>query len=214
MALKSFIHLLASLLLVLTMVLSTNEEPLESDIFIRVPPKSPLQSPISPAPVKLPPPVAAPVKVPPPAAPIPVKVPPPVQVKTPPPQAPVPVKVSPPPPFVKPPVLVPPVKAPPVSSPPPYAPPPPPRNTKECYPPCLVRCKLHSRKNVCLRACVTCCDRCKCVPPGQYALSVSAQVSPAAPPTTDAAVGLISFESMLIGVVGVAISFFALTAAV
>lgn len=46
------------------------------------------------------------------------------------------------------------------------------------------------------------------------AVSVSAQVSPAAPPTTDAAAGLISFESMLIGVFGVAISFFALTAAV
>ncbi|WOG93378.1 hypothetical protein DCAR_0312662 [Daucus carota subsp. sativus] len=46
------------------------------------------------------------------------------------------------------------------------------------------------------------------------ALSVSAQVSPAAPPSTDAAVGLISFESMLIGVFAVAVSFFALTAAV
>lgn len=46
------------------------------------------------------------------------------------------------------------------------------------------------------------------------ALSVSAQVSPAAPPSTDAAVGLISLESMLIGLVGVTVSFFALTAAI
>ncbi|KAG6412826.1 hypothetical protein SASPL_125518 [Salvia splendens] len=38
----------------------------------------------------------------------------------------------------------------------------------KCAPLCVVRCKNHSRKNVCMRACVTCCDRCKCVPPGQY----------------------------------------------
>lgn len=107
-----------------------------------------------------------PVKTPPSVAPIPVK--------APPPQTPGPVKASPPAPApapapeVKPPIFTPPFKAPIVLPPPPYAPPPPPRNTKECYPPCLVRCKLHSRKNVCLRACVTCCDRCKCVPPGQY----------------------------------------------
>ncbi|XP_019197256.1 PREDICTED: gibberellin-regulated protein 13-like [Ipomoea nil] len=31
---------------------------------------------------------------------------------------------------------------------------------------CSHRCSLHSRKNVCLRACGTCCARCKCVPPG------------------------------------------------
>ncbi|WOG97667.1 hypothetical protein DCAR_0417008 [Daucus carota subsp. sativus] len=69
----------------------------------------------------------------------------------------------PPAPEVKPPIFTPPFNTPLVSPPPP-----PPRNTKECYPPCVIRCKLHSRKNVCLRACVTCCDRCKCVPPGQY----------------------------------------------
>lgn len=39
---------------------------------------------------------------------------------------------------------------------------------QECIPLCLVRCKLHSRKKYCLRACMTCCERCKCVPPGQY----------------------------------------------
>ncbi|RAL46870.1 hypothetical protein DM860_005149 [Cuscuta australis] len=38
----------------------------------------------------------------------------------------------------------------------------------ECAPPCKVRCAKHSRQNVCLRACTTCCLRCKCVPPGQY----------------------------------------------
>ncbi|KAK6281629.1 Gibberellin regulated protein - like 2 [Theobroma cacao] len=31
---------------------------------------------------------------------------------------------------------------------------------------CKVRCSLHSRQNVCARACRTCCARCKCVPPG------------------------------------------------
>ncbi|KAH7515778.1 hypothetical protein FEM48_Zijuj10G0062600 [Ziziphus jujuba var. spinosa] len=31
---------------------------------------------------------------------------------------------------------------------------------------CKRRCSLHSRPNVCIRACGTCCIRCKCVPPG------------------------------------------------
>ncbi|CAI9092832.1 OLC1v1028172C1 [Oldenlandia corymbosa var. corymbosa] len=31
---------------------------------------------------------------------------------------------------------------------------------------CSVRCGLHSRPNLCKRACGTCCFRCKCVPPG------------------------------------------------
>ncbi|XP_022864501.1 gibberellin-regulated protein 11-like [Olea europaea var. sylvestris] len=31
---------------------------------------------------------------------------------------------------------------------------------------CKVRCSLHSRPNLCSRACGTCCVRCKCVPPG------------------------------------------------
>ncbi|KAG8384786.1 hypothetical protein BUALT_Bualt04G0154700 [Buddleja alternifolia] len=50
----------------------------------------------------------------------------------------------------------------------PAPPPHPPRNREECTPLCVVRCKDHSRKNLCLRACLTCCERCKCVPPGQY----------------------------------------------
>ncbi|KAJ6418309.1 PROTEIN 3 putative-RELATED [Salix viminalis] len=31
---------------------------------------------------------------------------------------------------------------------------------------CKQRCSLHSRPNLCSRACGTCCVRCKCVPPG------------------------------------------------
>ncbi|KAL2546968.1 gibberellin-regulated protein 11-like [Forsythia ovata] len=31
---------------------------------------------------------------------------------------------------------------------------------------CKERCSLHSRPNLCSRACGTCCVRCKCVPPG------------------------------------------------
>ncbi|KAK4844136.1 hypothetical protein QYF36_016877 [Acer negundo] len=31
---------------------------------------------------------------------------------------------------------------------------------------CKQRCSVHSRPNVCHRACGTCCVRCKCVPPG------------------------------------------------
>ncbi|KAL3512937.1 hypothetical protein ACH5RR_025654 [Cinchona calisaya] len=33
---------------------------------------------------------------------------------------------------------------------------------------CSHRCSLHSRPNVCNRACGTCCVRCKCVPPGTF----------------------------------------------
>ncbi|KAH6758369.1 Gibberellin-regulated family protein [Perilla frutescens var. frutescens] len=33
---------------------------------------------------------------------------------------------------------------------------------------CKKRCSLHSRQNTCLRACGTCCERCKCVPPGTF----------------------------------------------
>ncbi|XP_042053549.1 gibberellin-regulated protein 9-like [Salvia splendens] len=33
---------------------------------------------------------------------------------------------------------------------------------------CKTRCSLHSRQNTCLRACGTCCARCKCVPPGTF----------------------------------------------
>nr|XP_017219997.1 PREDICTED: snakin-2-like [Daucus carota subsp. sativus] len=38
----------------------------------------------------------------------------------------------------------------------------------DCQGLCQVRCGLHSRKNVCMRACGTCCARCNCVPPGTY----------------------------------------------
>ncbi|XP_015882661.2 gibberellin-regulated protein 11 [Ziziphus jujuba] len=31
---------------------------------------------------------------------------------------------------------------------------------------CQQRCSVHSRPNLCNRACGTCCVRCKCVPPG------------------------------------------------
>ncbi|XP_039021899.1 gibberellin-regulated protein 9 [Hibiscus syriacus] len=33
---------------------------------------------------------------------------------------------------------------------------------------CSRRCRKASRKNVCYRACGTCCKRCQCVPPGTY----------------------------------------------
>ncbi|XP_073130250.1 snakin-2-like [Henckelia pumila] len=33
---------------------------------------------------------------------------------------------------------------------------------------CKARCSLHSRPNLCARACGTCCARCKCVPPGTF----------------------------------------------
>ncbi|CAA2969942.1 Hypothetical predicted protein [Olea europaea subsp. europaea] len=36
----------------------------------------------------------------------------------------------------------------------------------DCAGLCKVRCSLHSRPNLCSRACGTCCVRCKCVPPG------------------------------------------------
>ncbi|KAL8529780.1 hypothetical protein ACS0TY_007004 [Phlomoides rotata] len=38
----------------------------------------------------------------------------------------------------------------------------------DCSGLCKHRCSLHSRPNICLRACGTCCVRCKCVPPGTY----------------------------------------------
>ncbi|XP_052197106.1 gibberellin-regulated protein 14 [Diospyros lotus] len=63
------------------------------------------------------------------------------------------IKAAPPPPAPAPPVL---------------PAPPPPKAKIECLPLCEERCKLHSRKRVCLRACTTCCARCKCVPPGTY----------------------------------------------
>ncbi|KAK6773971.1 hypothetical protein RDI58_029210 [Solanum bulbocastanum] len=104
---------------------------------------------------------------------------PPVNVSSPTPPVPMPpttpypptqVITPPPPPQVKLPSPPPAVKLPPRPPSPPVPTPPvsPPKTTADCILPCSVRCKLHSRKNVCLRACTTCCLRCKCVPPGQY----------------------------------------------
>ncbi|KAI3464045.1 hypothetical protein Pfo_020708 [Paulownia fortunei] len=41
-------------------------------------------------------------------------------------------------------------------------------NHIDCGGLCKHRCTLHSRQNLCLRACGTCCVRCKCVPPGTF----------------------------------------------
>ncbi|XP_054823424.1 snakin-2-like [Prosopis cineraria] len=38
----------------------------------------------------------------------------------------------------------------------------------DCGVRCGERCGRHSRPKICLRACGTCCARCKCVPPGTY----------------------------------------------
>ncbi|XP_015957023.1 gibberellin-regulated protein 2 [Arachis duranensis] len=38
----------------------------------------------------------------------------------------------------------------------------------DCGAKCEARCSAHSRKKICIRACGTCCSRCKCVPPGTY----------------------------------------------
>ncbi|KAK6795259.1 hypothetical protein RDI58_008712 [Solanum bulbocastanum] len=46
--------------------------------------------------------------------------------------------------------------------------PPPPPSPLDCGGLCKYRCSLHSRPNVCFRACGTCCVRCKCVPPGTF----------------------------------------------
>ncbi|KAE9590412.1 hypothetical protein Lal_00027997 [Lupinus albus] len=95
---------------------------------------------------------STPIKAPPtPPSPPPVK--PPATTPSPPPTTP----SSPAqPPVVKPPVASAPTPAPIVKS------------NKDCIALCGYRCQLHSRKQICVRACVTCCDRCKCVPPGTY----------------------------------------------
>lgn len=124
------------------------------------------KAPTTPAPA---PPVKSPSypPVPTPTAPT-VKVPPP-----PPPQSPVvkPPTPTPTPTPTPPTGKVPPPKPPVVYPPPPVAPTPPApivKSKKDCIPLCGYRCQLHSRKRLCLRACMTCCDRCKCVPPGTY----------------------------------------------
>ncbi|OIW17715.1 hypothetical protein TanjilG_29065, partial [Lupinus angustifolius] len=37
---------------------------------------------------------------------------------------------------------------------------------EDCGGLCKSRCSVHSRPNLCKRACGACCVRCKCVPPG------------------------------------------------
>ncbi|XP_052308447.1 gibberellin-regulated protein 14 isoform X3 [Populus trichocarpa] len=139
-----------------------------------VTPSTPLYKPPTPAP---------PVKTPPPAPPVN----PPTPVKPPTTPAPPVYKPPSPAPPVNPPTPVPPVKPPTAPAPPVYKPPspaptpvppvkppttgpmpPPVRTRSDCTPLCGQRCKLHSRKRLCVRACMTCCDRCKCVPPGTY----------------------------------------------
>ncbi|PQP96720.1 hypothetical protein Pyn_25270 [Prunus yedoensis var. nudiflora] len=38
----------------------------------------------------------------------------------------------------------------------------------DCVPLCDKRCKIETNKKICRRSCMACCDRCKCVPPGDY----------------------------------------------
>ncbi|XP_071712028.1 uncharacterized protein [Rutidosis leptorrhynchoides] len=153
MAIKLHLFLLVSFLLVTTIFTSNEQEAAYATS--PAPTKPTLPSPeVKPPVAKTPtptPPIAKPPTPTPPA------------VRPPTPKSPVTKPPTPSPPAAKPPTPTPPVYKPPTA-----APPTPPRNTKECYPLCVVRCKNHSRQNVCLRACVTCCDRCKCVPPGQY----------------------------------------------
>ncbi|EEF44937.1 gibberellin-regulated protein 14 [Ricinus communis] len=118
------------------------------------PPTTPvIKPPNAPSPVVKPPTVPAPPVVKPPTYSPPVAKPP-----------------TPAPPVVKPPSTpAPPMFKPPTPLPPPSGTPlPPVRSRADCIPLCAERCKLHSRKNICTRACITCCDRCKCVPPGTY----------------------------------------------
>ncbi|GAB2276577.1 hypothetical protein Dimus_011296 [Dionaea muscipula] len=132
----------------------------------KVPPPAPLAMPILPPEVPAPPvdPSAPPAK---PSSPPPTAAAPPVtDVPTPPPPAKPsapPTKPYPPPTKPPTPALAPPQKAP--VPPTPYRPP---VKKEECAPLCEQRCILQSRKKLCVRACSTCCARCKCVPPGTY----------------------------------------------
>ncbi|KHN13284.1 Gibberellin-regulated protein 14 [Glycine soja] len=159
MASNSFL-LLCIFLVVATKVFSYDED-LKTVVPAPAPPvkaptpASPVKSPSYPPgsvttpTVKVPPPPQSPVVKPPTPTPAPVKVPPPQS------------------PVVKPPTPTSPV----VYPPPPVAPSPPApvvKSKKDCIPLCDYRCSLHSRKRLCMRACMTCCDRCKCVPPGTY----------------------------------------------
>ncbi|XP_028793131.1 gibberellin-regulated protein 14-like isoform X1 [Neltuma alba] len=142
MASKSAILLLALFLVVATEVHSHDGEVKVKMNYV----KSPLSPPPNAPPVvaHAPPPPVKPVTPPPPV------------VKTPYPSPPAPDKAPVPPSPVKPPVAPAPPAAPIVKS------------NKDCVPLCEYRCQLHSRKRVCMRACTTCCERCKCVPPGTF----------------------------------------------
>ncbi|XP_020202764.1 gibberellin-regulated protein 14 [Cajanus cajan] len=152
------ILLLAIFLVVTTRVFSHDED---LKIVTSPAPAPPVKAPTPAPPVKSPsyPPVTTPTtppsKVPPPQSPV-VKPPTPTPTPAPPSQ----------PPTVKPPTY----PSPPVVSPPVAPSPPAPvvKSKKDCIPLCDYRCQLHSRKRLCMRACMTCCDRCKCVPPGTY----------------------------------------------
>ncbi|CAL1357945.1 unnamed protein product [Linum trigynum] len=115
------------------------------------PAPTPSPSPSPPA-KPSPPPLVKPVPSPSPPPSPPYKKPP---TPTPSPAVPKPPTHSPAPvPVPKPPTAAPP-------SPSPFV-----RSIKDCAPLCANRCKLHSRPNRCNRACVSCCSKCKCVPPG------------------------------------------------
>ncbi|KAJ0243531.1 Gibberellin-regulated protein 14 [Hirschfeldia incana] len=136
------------------------------------PPTSPLVKPptYKPPTQTVKPPTTAPVQPPTYKPPTPLVKPPTIPPVKPPTA---PVKPTPTTPVKSPvnPIPSPPVNAPPVKplTPPAKPPTPPPVRTRiDCVPLCGTRCDQHSRKNVCMRACVTCCYRCKCVPPGTY----------------------------------------------
>ncbi|KAL6844369.1 hypothetical protein ACP4OV_026042 [Aristida adscensionis] len=46
------------------------------------------------------------------------------------------------------------------------APAPSPMNSIDCGSACAARCAVASRQKLCVRACGSCCARCRCVPPG------------------------------------------------
>ncbi|TYJ37675.1 hypothetical protein E1A91_A05G391800v1 [Gossypium mustelinum] len=66
----------------------------------------------------------------------------------------------------------PPYKAPRTPTTPPWNPPSPPsppvKKIKDCIPYCRRSCIFSSRTDLCVRRCMPCCNRCKCVPPGTY----------------------------------------------
>ncbi|KAF5457221.1 hypothetical protein F2P56_021337 [Juglans regia] len=154
MALKAMLFLLTTFLVVSTGVSFNDEELTTKVVDIKVPVAAqapPAEAPDHAPPVKAPayaPPAKAPANAPPvmpPANAPPAKAP----TYAPPPKATAPV-----------PPLQPPAPAPVL--------PPAVRSKKDCIPLCDQRCQLHSRKRICMRACMTCCDRCKCVPPGTF----------------------------------------------